>query len=327
MEKRRVKHWACTAFTLIFFSTGGLHAQIYPSRPINWIVPFPPGGTTDVVARVIADQLGKELGQPITVDNRAGAGGSIGTLALKRATPDGYTIGMATVSTHAVNPACNPKLGYDPAQDFRPVAALATTANVLTVSNTFPATTYPEFLAELKAHPQKYSYASTGHCGGMHMMGELYKVAAGVSMVHVPYRGAGPAINDLIGGQVPIMFDNLPSSIGHISGGNIRAIAVAAPTRIASMPHTPTFQELGLPSVNDAAWYGVMVPAKVPDAVVQRLNEAFAKVLSTSTIRQKLLTSGAEPARDSSAHFFGEIIQADLRRMRELVRQQGISLE
>ena len=301
-------------------------AQTYPNRPINWIVPFPPGGTTDVVARIVADRLGRELGQPVTVDNKAGAGGGIGTLLLMRAPADGYTIGMATVSTHAVNPACNPKLGYDPVADFQPVSNMARTANVLTVNNAFPARTYPEFLALVKAHPGKYSYASTGHCGGMHMMGEMFKVATRTDIVHVPYRGAGPALNDLMGGQVPIMFDNLPSSIGHIKAGSIRALAVASDRRIASMPSIPTFKELGLAEVNEPAWYGVVAPARTPAAVIQRLNEALRKVLVQPEVAARLEDGGAVPVGNSPREFAAEI-KAELDKMRQVARQQHITFD
>ncbi|MEO3714094.1 Bug family tripartite tricarboxylate transporter substrate binding protein [Roseateles flavus] len=301
-------------------------AQAWPTRPINWIVPFPPGGTTDVVARIVADRLGRELGQPVTVDNKAGAGGSIGTMQLMRATADGYTIGMATVSTHAVNPACNPKLGYDPLTDFVPVSNLARTANVLTVNNAFPAKTYAEFISLVKAGPGKYSYASTGHCGGMHMMGEMFKVFTRTAIVHIPYRGAGPALNDLLGGQVQIMFDNLPSSIGHIKAGSIRALAVASEQRIPGMSGVPTFKELRLPEVNEPAWYGVVVPARTPAAVVQRLSEALRKVLLVPEVRTKLQDSGAEPVGNSPEAFAVEI-SAELEKMRRVVKQQQIRFD
>lgn len=301
-------------------------AQVYPSRPINWIVPFPSGGTTDVVARIVAQGLSRELGQPVMVENKAGAGGSIGTQQLVRAPADGYTIAMATVSTHAVNPACNARLGYDPLKDFTPITNLARTANVLTVNNRFAARNHAEFLAALKAQPGKYSYASTGHCGGMHMMGEMYKVGAKVSMVHVPYRGAGPALNDLMGGQVPVMFDNLPSSMGHIKSGSIRALAVASPGRLASLPDVPTFKELGLAEVNEPAWYGVVAPARTPDAVVQRLNHALVTVLSDPAVRARLEASGAEPVGNSPQAFASEI-RTELDKMRRVAKQQGITFE
>ena len=301
-------------------------AQGYPSQPISWIVPFPPGGTTDVVARIVAQGLSRKLGQSVTVVNRAGAGGSIGTQQLARARPDGYTIGMATVSTHAVNPACNARLGYDPLKDFVTVTNLARTANVLVVNNQFPAKNHAQFLAALKVQPGKYSYASTGHCSGMHMMGEMYKVAAKASMVHVPYRGAGPALNDLMGGQVLVMFDNLPSSIGHIRASSIRALAVAAPVRIASLPDIPTFKELGLADVNDPAWYGVVVPAGTSDAVVQRLNQALSVVLADPAVRDRLQASGAETVGNSSQEFEAEI-RTELDKMRRVAKQQGITFE
>lgn len=301
-------------------------AQGYPLKPISWVVPFPPGGTTDVVARIVADHLGKELGQPVTIDNRAGAGGSIGAQFVARAAPDGYTIGMATVSTHAVNPACNPKLPYNPVADFLPVTNVARTANVLTVNKAFPAQTFKDFLAQIKGNPGKYSYASTGHCGGMHMMGELFKVSTNTFMTHIPYRGAGPALNDLIGGQVPIMFDNLPSSIGHIKSGNIRALAVASEKRMPNMPDIPTFRELDLRAVSDPAWYGVVVPAQTPQAIVSKLHQALVKVLALPEVRSRLADSGAEVVGNSPAEFWAEI-NAELGKMRMVAKKQKISFD
>lgn len=316
-------------FSAVIVFAASVHsacAQGYPSKPITWIVPFPPGGTTDVVARVVAQRLGSELGQSVVVENKAGAGGAIGTTQLMRSPPDGYTIGMATVSTHAVNPACNSKLAYDPVKSFVPVSNLARTANVLSVTNGFPAKNHSEFLAEVKSHPGKYSYASTGHCGGMHMMGEMYKVATKTSIVHIAYRGASPALNDLLGGQVPIMFDNLPSSIGHIKSGGIRAIAVAAEKRIPSMPNVPTFKELGLSDVNEPAWYGVVAPAQTPAPIIDRLNQAIRKVLSDPEVRKQLESSGAEPVGNSSQEFGAEIA-AELAKMRRVAKQQNITFQ
>lgn len=301
-------------------------AQTYPSQPIHWIVPFPPGGTTDVVARIVADRLGRELGQVVTVENKSGAAGSIGTQALVRAPADGYTMGMATVSTHAVNPACQPKLSYDPVKDFVPVTNVARTANVLTVNSRVAARDYAQFLALVKAQPGKYSYASTGHCSGMHMMGEMYKAATAVSMVHVPYRGAGPALNDLMGGQVPVMFDNLPSSIGHIKAGSIRALAVASPERLPGLPDVPTFGELGLADVNESAWYGVVLPARTPDAVVQRLHMALTRTLADPAVRARLQDLGAQPVGNTPQAFAAEI-SAELAKMRRVARQQNIQFE
>ena len=216
-------HARKTALTLAVAAIASVasvaHAQSFPTKPIRLIIPFAPGGTTDIVGRGVADQMSRILGQPVVVENRAGGGGSIGADAIAKAPPDGYTIGISTVSTMAVNPACNPKLSYDPIKDFKPITNVANVANVIAVNPNFPAKDYKEFLAVLKANPGKYSYASSGTCGFGHMLGEQFKVSTKTFMVHIPYRGAGPALNDVLAGQVPIMVDNLPSSMPYIKAG------------------------------------------------------------------------------------------------------------
>lgn len=302
------------------------YADTYPSKPITLIVPFAPGGTTDLVARVVADKLGKELGQTVVVENKAGAGGALGANAVARAAPDGYTLGISTISTHAVNAACNPQLPYDPITSFTPITNLARTPNVLTVTSKFPAQDFKQFLELVKKNPGKFNYASSGVCSVLHMMGEQFKVSTGTFITHMPYRGSGPALIDLLGGQVEMMFDNLPSSVGHIQTGKIRAIAVAAPKRVEGLPNVPTFAELGLPKVNDPAWYGLVAPAKTPDAIVMKLNAAAAKVLSLPDVREKLKQSGSESAANSPAQHAAEI-KSELEKARAVVQKQGIKLE
>jgi tripartite-type tricarboxylate transporter receptor subunit TctC len=302
------------------------HAQAYPTKPIKLIIPFAPGGTTDIVGRIVADRLGKELGQTVIVENRAGGGGSLGASVTGKSDPDGYTIGMATVSTHAVNVACNPKLGFDPLKDTVPITNVARTPNVLTVNLKFPAQDYKQFIAHVKANPGKLSYASSGQCSILHMMGEAFNVATGAHITHVPYRGSGPAMNDLLGGQVDMMFDNLPSSIQYIKSGKIRAIAVAWPKRLESMPNVPTFGELGIKQVNDPAWYGFVAPPKTPAAIIQKLHDATVKVLQNPEVKARLMASGAEPVGNTPAEFQAEI-QAELEKMKALVQKQGIKFE
>lgn len=301
-------------------------ADTYPSKPITLIVPFAPGGTTDIVARIVADKLTKELGQSVIVENRAGAGGALGANAVARAAPDGYTLGVSTISTHAVNAACNPQLPYDPITSFAPISNLARTPNVLTVTAKFPAQDFKELLALIKKNPGKYNYASSGVCSVLHMMGEQFKVSTGTFMTHMPYRGSGPALIDLIGGQVEMMFDNLPSSMGHIQTGKIRAMAVAAPKRVEGLPNVPTFAELGLPRVNDPAWYGLVAPAKTPEAIINRLNAAAAKVLAMPDVIDRLKQSGSESAANTPAQHAAEI-KHELEKAREVVKKQGIKLE
>lgn len=302
-------------------------AQANPNKPIRLIIPFPPGGTTDIVGRVVADQLGKQLGQPVIVENRGGGGGAIGATEVAKANPDGYTIGMATVSTMAVNPACNPKLAYDAAKDFKPITNLAAVPNVVVVNpGKVAAKDMSEFVALLKSKPGKLSFATSGTCGIGHMMGELFKTTSGTYILHIPYRGAGPALNDVLAGQVEILFDNLPSSLPHLQSGKLRALAVAAPQRVDVLPNVPTFAELKMVPVNDMAWYGLIAPAGTPDAVIARLHDAAVKALATPEVRDKLRAQGAQPVGNTPAQF-GAQMDAERAKMIDLVKRQGIKLE
>jgi tripartite-type tricarboxylate transporter receptor subunit TctC len=314
------------ALTVSFAVVASAQAQNYPNKPIKLIIPFPPGGTTDIVGRVVADKLGKELGQAVIVENRGGGGGSIGATVIAKSEPDGYTIGMSTVSTHAVNTACNPKLGYDPIADFAPITNLARTANVLTVNPKFPPQNFKDFLELVKKNPGKFSYASSGTCSIAHMMGEQFKASTGAFITHIPYRGAGPALNDVLGGQVEIMFDNLPSSISHIQSGKLRPVAVAWHKRIDSMPNVPTFAELGLKEVNDPAWYGLVAPLKTPDDIIKKINAAAVKVLRMPEVRDRFIQSGAEPVGNTPDEYAAEI-KAELEKMKRLVKQQNIKFD
>ncbi|ODV41713.1 ABC transporter substrate-binding protein [Cupriavidus sp. UYMMa02A] len=315
------------ALTLALATAASIaQAQSFPSKPIRLIIPFAPGGTTDIVGRGAADQMSRILGQPVVVENRAGGGGSIGADAIAKAAPDGYTIGISTVSTMAVNPACNPKLSYDPIKDFKPITNLANVANVIAVNPRFPAKDYKEFLAVLKANPGKYSYASSGTCGFGHMLGEQFKVSTKTFMVHIPYRGAGPALNDVLAGQVPIMVDNLPSSMPYIKAGKLRPLVVAWNKRLESLPDVPTFGEMGLKEPNDPAWYGLVAPAGTPDDVIKKLNEAAVKALQDKDFQQRLRTAGAEPSGNSPAQHAAEI-KKEFDKMKNLVKVQNIQLE
>lgn len=306
--------------------TSFAHADNYPSRPITIIVPFAPGGTTDIVARIVADGMGRELGQAVVVENRGGGGGSIGASAISKAAPDGYTLGVSTVSTHAVNPACNPKLGYDPVTGFTPITNMARTPNVLTVNVKFPAQDFKQFLDAVKKSQGKLNYATSGTCSIQHMVGEQFKAATNTDITHVPYRGAGPALNDLLGGQVDMMFDNLPSSMSHINGGKLRPLAVAWGQRIESLPNVPTFAELGLKQVNDPAWYGLIAPPKMPENIVKKVHAAAVKVLNMPGVKEKLKQQGAYAVGNSPAEHAAEI-KAELDKMKNVVTKQGIKLE
>ncbi len=304
----------------------GTAAAQYPNKPVKLIVPFAPAGTTDIVARIVADQLSKELGQTVIVENRAGGGGSIGADVVAKSTPDGYTLGVATVSTMAVNPAANAKIPYNNFTDFIPVTKFVAVPNVLAVHPSVPAKDYKEFVALLKKNPGKYSFATSGTAGIGHMMGELFMSATGTDMVHIPYKGAGPAVLDVVGGQVPVLFDNLPSSKSQIDAGNMRLLAVAAPKRLPAYPNTPTFAELGIPEVNDPAWYGMVVPAKTPKEIVDKLYAASVKAVNNPATRDKLAQQGADPVANTPAEFAKDI-KLEYDKMKAIVVKKGIKLD
>ncbi|MEG0000147.1 MAG: tripartite tricarboxylate transporter substrate binding protein BugE [Comamonas sp.] len=301
-------------------------AQAYPTKPIKLLVPFAAGGTTDIIARVIADPLGKELGQVVVVDNRGGGGGAIGALETARQKPDGYNLGIATLSSMATNPAINPKTPYDPIKDFTPIINIAATPNVIAVNPKFPATDYKSFEALLKKNPGKYSYGSSGTGGVQHMLMELYKSLTQIDMVHVPYRGAGPALNDAVAGQIPMVLDNLPSALPFIKDKRLIAIAVAAPQRLAVLPDVPTFKEVGLEQVNRMAFYGILGPKNMPKELVDKINAATRKVLQDPAVRKRIEDTGSLVVANSPEEFAAEL-KNELAVYKDVVAKQKLTLD
>jgi tripartite-type tricarboxylate transporter receptor subunit TctC len=316
----RVLRGSCFLFVLA--CSLAAQAQVYPSKPIRFVVPYPAGGPLDTVARLLAQKVSESVKQPVIVDNKPGAGGNIGAADVAKAPPDGHTILMGAVATHAINPTLYASIPYDPIRDFTPITQVASTPNVLVVNPSVPASNVREFIAYAKANPGKLNFGSgsTGSAG--HLAGELFKTQAGIEMTHIPYKGAAPAMTDLIGGQIQLMFDNLASSLAQVRAGKVKALAVTTAKRTPLAPELPTIAESGLPGFDISTWFGIFAPGGVPKDVAARLHDEFVRALAQPDVREKMLNLGAEPVGNTSEEF-AAYIKAEADKYARVIRASG----
>jgi len=300
--KRRMSRVALLVAAVVLAAAMPALAQDYPNRPIRFIVPYPPGGGTDVVARIMSDALAADLGQPIIIDNRGGAAGNVGTDIAAKAAADGYNI-LFTLSSHTINPKLYDKLPFDVERDFVPISLAALIPQILVVHPSVPANNVQELIALAKANPGKLNYASVGTGSPGHIAGELFKIKTGVDIVHIPYKGGGPAVVDTIGGQVQLLFVSMPAAWQHVKAGKLKAIAVASAKRSVAAPDLPTIAESGLAGFDATAWQGLAGPAGLPPDVVKRLNDAFNQVMAMPAVREKLVGGGLEPVGGTPEQF------------------------
>jgi tripartite-type tricarboxylate transporter receptor subunit TctC len=313
----------CFSAALALLLAAAAHAQPYPSKPLRLIVPFPPGGSTDILARVLAQKLGDDLGQPVVIDNRGGAGGTIGAEAASKASPDGHTIMMGHLGTLAVAPAIYKKLGYDPRKSFAPVALMARVPSVLVVNNAVPARTAQELIAYARANPGKLTYGSAGLGSTSHLTTEYFKLATGTDILHVPYKGVGPMLTDLVSGQIAMGLNGAPAVMPHVNAGRLRALAVSGLRRLEALPQLPTLDESGVKGFDASGWYGIVAPAGTPRGAIERLNAEVRKIVATPELRARLDAEGAIAAAGTPEEF-GAFIAKEIDRWAAVLRQAGI---
>ena len=310
----------------IGISSGTAVAQSYPVKPIRMIVPFPPGGATDLLARVVAQKLGEGVGHQVVVDNRPGAGGTIGSRLILEAQPDGYTILMSSVSTHAIGPHLYAKPPYDPMTDFTAITEVSVTPTVLMVSATLPVTTLKEFIALAKARPGKLNYGSSGVGTQFHLSGELLKLLAGIDMAHIPYKGTALVYPDLFSGQVSMMFDTLSVAIPFIKAGRVKALGITGAKRTPTLPDVPTIAEAGVAGFNADLWLGVWGPARLPPAIAEKLAAEIARLLTLPEVRERLAAQGMEPVGSTPAQF-AEFVRRENAQWSKVVKSAGVKAE
>ena len=313
-------------FSILILAATTAFAQPFPSKPTKMIVPYPPGGSADILARAIGAKVGEALGQPVVIDNRPGAGTIIGTEATAKSAPDGYTFMLGTVSSHAINPALNPKLPFDPVKDFTPLSLVASIPFAMIVHPSVPARSVQEFIALAKARPGQINYSSAGNGTSNHLAGELLKSMAGIDLVHVPYKGSAPALNDLVAGQVSLMFDLVLTAAPHIKSGAARGLAVTGAQRSPVLPGLPTVAESGLPDYEVSAWFGIFAPAGLPQPVAQRLNAEFVKVMQQPDLKQRLAGLGADPLT-STPEQFSSYLRSEIDKWAKVVKASGMKLD
>ena len=322
----QLRYWlgaaSCACAGIAMAAAPAAAQQNFPTRPIRMICPFPPGGTTDLVARLVAQKFTEAWGQQVVVDNRPGAGGVIGTEMVAQAAPDGYTILLGSITTHAVNPALYKNLKFDPIKDFAPVSLVVSSPQLLAVHPSVPAKSVKELIALAKAKPGQFNYASAGTGTSPHLTFELFRSMAGIDVVHVPYKGTGPAITDLVGGQVQMMITGVVALMPHVKSNRLRALGVTSAKRVAALPDVPTIAESGVPGFDVSSWFGVFLPAKTPRPIVMKMNGEIQRILANPEVRQRLIDQGADPASNTPEEF-AAYVKSEMARWGQVVRSTG----